>query len=317
MAHSLNPQWGTMHVGLCTLDGDGRTTMLAWGVCAAEDTKCYIRFLRDLKDYELPSLSGNDEPVKVFEKIMNKPEHIVISDRDKGIVPAIQEVFPRAGKKHCMWHVKENIKKKIGGANNWDETLNDLVSEAWKAPTEQEFNAAMKDIMNWDRKGKRGKRGTGHKVWEYLCKIPVEEWALWPIADSIKLYGQVVSTQIEGLNNTYKDARKNNPTEVFEWINDWCFKELSARQEKAAERKYKGELLTESAAKMLEHEKEESACYRVAGGIINPGYVVHRNGQQDRIDRRRVDWEAGTCTCYRPQQYAGGRKGERVGAEEE
>ena len=49
MAHSLNLQWGTMHVGLCTLDGDGKTTMLAWGVCPAEDKEYYIRFLTDLK----------------------------------------------------------------------------------------------------------------------------------------------------------------------------------------------------------------------------------------------------------------------------
>jgi Na+-transporting NADH:ubiquinone oxidoreductase subunit NqrF len=45
---------------------------------------------------------------------MERKRHVFISDRDKGIAPALFTIFPSATPAHCCQHIADNIQQRDG-----------------------------------------------------------------------------------------------------------------------------------------------------------------------------------------------------------
>ena len=50
----------------------------------------------------------------IITNVENQYPFMFISDRGKGLVPAIKEVFPANREASCAFHISENVKKKYG-----------------------------------------------------------------------------------------------------------------------------------------------------------------------------------------------------------
>ncbi|XP_023758056.1 uncharacterized protein LOC111906539 [Lactuca sativa] len=64
-----------------------------------------------------------------------------ISDRQKGIIPAIEKVFPNAEHRFCLRYIQENMKTQWKGKD-----LSDQLWECVRATTDNHFNRAMDEL---------------------------------------------------------------------------------------------------------------------------------------------------------------------------
>ncbi|GJT67917.1 hypothetical protein Tco_1019397 [Tanacetum coccineum] len=84
-----------------------------------------------------------------------------ISDRQKGIIPAIKTVYPSAEHKYCLRHLHENIKQ------GWcRQAYKDLLWRAASATNVKDFEKCMLELKT-----------INPKAHAWLNKIPAEHWA--------------------------------------------------------------------------------------------------------------------------------------------
>jgi zinc finger SWIM domain-containing protein 3 len=77
----------------CALDGNQQILLLAWALVPTENQDNWEFFLNHLKE-AYPPCSTNG--------------FVIISDRDKGLVPATEKVLPDIIHAKCCHHIKEN-----------------------------------------------------------------------------------------------------------------------------------------------------------------------------------------------------------------
>ncbi|XP_025684790.1 uncharacterized protein [Arachis hypogaea] len=97
-----------------------------------------------------------------------------ISDQQKGLIPAMQQVMPGVHHHFCAMHIWNNFTKR------WkDKKLKGAVWECCRATTTQEFKVAMLRLQ-WINTG----------AWEYLNKLDPKQWTKahfseWPKVDNV------------------------------------------------------------------------------------------------------------------------------------
>ncbi|GJT35535.1 heat stress transcription factor B-4-like protein [Tanacetum coccineum] len=84
-----------------------------------------------------------------------------ITDRQKGIIPAIKTIYPSAEHKYCLRHIHENIKQGWCG-----QEYKDLLWRAASATNVRDFEKCMLELKTMNP-----------KAHEWLNKIPAEHWA--------------------------------------------------------------------------------------------------------------------------------------------
>ena len=78
----------------CALDGNQQILLLAWALVPSENQENWEYFLNLLSDAYPPCTSGG---------------FVIISDRDKGLVLAIEKILPNTAHVKCCHHIKENL----------------------------------------------------------------------------------------------------------------------------------------------------------------------------------------------------------------
>nr|KAJ0226599.1 hypothetical protein LSAT_V11C100026480 [Lactuca sativa] len=84
-----------------------------------------------------------------------------ISDRHKGLIPAIAHIFPCAEHRYCLRHIYENMRK-VWRTMEYKEHLWNCA----KATTVPEFETLMREFRSYDM-----------EAYEWLMKIPPNHWA--------------------------------------------------------------------------------------------------------------------------------------------
>ncbi|KAI3825504.1 hypothetical protein L1987_06994 [Smallanthus sonchifolius] len=84
-----------------------------------------------------------------------------MSDRQKGIIPAIAKVFPCVEHRFCLRHILENMKLNFRG-----KAYKDLLWKMATSTTDMYFQNAMQELQ---------KLNTEAHVW--LSKIPPKHWS--------------------------------------------------------------------------------------------------------------------------------------------
>ncbi|KAK7177878.1 hypothetical protein PSPO01_16072 [Paraphaeosphaeria sporulosa] len=74
-----------------------------WGFARNESKESWLDFLHGFREYFLESLDTTEKECDDFEHLT------IVSDRAKGLVPAIAEVFTQAIHYHCTQHLAENV----------------------------------------------------------------------------------------------------------------------------------------------------------------------------------------------------------------
>ena len=84
--------------------------------------------------------------MKTALDIQNDGEGLVfLSDREKGIETALNDVLPRAAHSFCVFHIEKNVKSR------YYTSLEGLIFKAARAGTEKAFNDAIEQMKAMNR----------------------------------------------------------------------------------------------------------------------------------------------------------------------
>jgi hypothetical protein len=114
----------------------------------------------------------------------------LISDRDKGLVPAVTSLDNAPRHYYCFRHLVENFNKKFKSK--------DLKNSAWmlaRARTESEFNKQAEILRKMNK---------GTETW--LLDMGKEKWSL--AFGSCPRYGTLTSNNVESINGVLRGIRK-------------------------------------------------------------------------------------------------------------
>ncbi|XP_022019938.1 uncharacterized protein LOC110920000 [Helianthus annuus] len=127
------------------VDGNNGIYPVAYAVVEAETTASWTWFLGCL---------GDDLELE------HNSNFSFITDRQKGLIPAILKVYPSSEHRYCLRHIHENMKSKWGG----DEYKN-LLWNCASASTVPEFEKAIKAVLDKDK-----------GLHDWLKEIPTKHW---------------------------------------------------------------------------------------------------------------------------------------------
>ncbi|KAI3677529.1 hypothetical protein L6452_36793 [Arctium lappa] len=128
------------------IDSNNGTYPLAYGIVEAESMASWSWFLQYLgEDLDLFANSN----------------FTFISDRQKGILPAIAKLFPYAEHRFCLRHIHDNMKQQWKG-----KAYKDHLWKCATATTIPQFQQAMEDL-----------RMVNQPCYDWLKQIPPQHWA--------------------------------------------------------------------------------------------------------------------------------------------
>ncbi|XP_057746915.1 uncharacterized protein LOC130966162 [Arachis stenosperma] len=133
----------TLHGGqiltVCAQDANNHIFVVTYAIVDVENKDNWKWFL-DLLQSDLGNYNDN--------------KLCIISDMQKGLIPAVKEVMPMAQHRFCVWHLWQNFSKQWGSTE-----LKDLVWECVRSRTRNEFERNMKRV-----------KVINEQAWQYLEK---------------------------------------------------------------------------------------------------------------------------------------------------
>ncbi|KAK9056764.1 hypothetical protein SSX86_024127 [Deinandra increscens subsp. villosa] len=239
------------------IDSNNGIYPVAYAMVEAETTNSWTWFLECLgEDLDLTSNSN----------------FTFISDRQKGIIPAINQVFPSAEHRYCVRHIHENMKSKWRG-NLYKNML-------WKCATSTSmvwFEKAMKEVQVEDQ-----------SLYEWLRAIPSKHWSRASFSGR-STSDILLNNLCEVFNRQLTGGRDKPIITCLEYIREYLMKRIVGVHKLIA--KCEGPL-TPNATKILEGIKSEANNYLVSWNGANKFQVSGPRGNQCVVD---VDLK--TCSC--------------------
>jgi hypothetical protein len=202
---------------------------------------------------------------------------VLMSDREKGLAKAVDEILPNANHSHCCQHIAANIQSRFG------ITCRKLFWAAAYDRTKGDFDTAIDALL---------KEST--PAASYLLSIPAETWACH--AFPVPRYGHITSNIVESLNGTWKHLRHLPPLRLLSGIWSSVMETFCERRERVQN----SIELTNQAKAGFDARYEKSRRYRAIPADENIVQVMDEEGK-DWI----VDLEKRTCTCFMFQEYGG------------
>ena len=178
----IKAHYGGSLLVMTALDGNGQIFPIALGVAESENTATWTWFISLLKT----ALHIQDDGQGL----------VFLSDREKGIEAALDDVLPRAAHAYCVFHIEKNVKSryytKLGG----------LIFQAARAGTETTFE----DTIN---RMKAMNKAAG----AYVDGIDKNKWAraFFPT----RRFGHVTSNIAESENAWLEEDRYKDPVGLF------------------------------------------------------------------------------------------------------
>jgi hypothetical protein len=100
-AFMKHPYYNGQFMALAMVDGNLNNLLLGAALVPAESKENYKWF------FELIS-----EKAPLLAPLLNSKNYTHFSDRDKGLIPALQECFPTGNKRNCFLHIVKNLQSK-------------------------------------------------------------------------------------------------------------------------------------------------------------------------------------------------------------
>ncbi|GJT57272.1 mutator type transposase [Tanacetum coccineum] len=132
-----------------------------------------------------------------------------ISDRQKGVIPAIAENFPNAEHRFCLKHIYDNMKLSWRG-----KFYKEMLWKCATASTIQKFDKRMEEMKNHNL-----------EAYEWLRKIPPQHWARSHFTGRAKS-NILLNNLCEVLNRQLLDGRDKPIITCLEYIREYLMKRI-------------------------------------------------------------------------------------------
>ncbi|XP_031124333.1 uncharacterized protein LOC116027047 [Ipomoea triloba] len=248
------------------VDGNDSIFPLAYAIVEGENKKSWTWFLELLK---------ND--LVITEEAEYKLTFI--SDKQKSLLPAFEDVLPYASHRFCVRHLYGNMKL----AGYVGKTMKDALWAAAKATTVNTFTEAMNDIKSLDQ-----------QAYDWLREKHPSEWSKSYFSTTSKC-DALVNNISESFNPMILDARQQPLVSCLETIRKLLMKKLFDSRQKS--RSWKGPFCPNIMKKISIIEKATARCLgtQCDENLFEIRSVVLLGVVEQHI----VDLSRFTCSCMR------------------
>ncbi|KAK9047963.1 hypothetical protein SSX86_033075 [Deinandra increscens subsp. villosa] len=195
-----------------------------------------------------------------------------ISDRQKGIIPALKKVFPCAEHRFCLRHILENMKQQYRG-KIYKDALWKLATHTTVEHFQKEMDA-LKEINS--------------EAHLWLSKIPPQHWSRSHFSGRA-ISDVLLNNMCEVLNSKLLDGRDKPIITMLEFVREYLMRRI-VNVLGVIDRS--NGMLTPYATKLLESQKKEANRYRVKWNGEDHYQVSGQQGNQYVVNMRTR-----TCAC--------------------
>ncbi|XP_074265484.1 uncharacterized protein LOC141587918 [Silene latifolia] len=199
--------------GMCLVavgqDGNHNLYLIAWAVVEVENKDSWCWFL-ELLSADLGKVEGEGPTF--------------MSDRQKGLLDALNRVVPKAEVRYYVRHMWSNFKLTWSG-----EVYKDTFWSAARATTEAEFKAQMK-----------GMEMLSKEAHQWLNKIPPSAWSRHAFSTQ-STSNMLLNNLCESFNNVLREVRDKPILTHMEWMRRYVMKRNFAKREGVG--KYKAKFM--------------------------------------------------------------------------
>ncbi|XP_044454122.1 uncharacterized protein [Triticum aestivum] len=240
-------------------DGNNNIYPLAFGIVGQEDKANWCWFLHQLK-------------ICLGGEVGQYGPYTIMSDRQKGLLYAVNRVFPNSHQRFCLRHIYANFQN----AGFRGEDLKKCMDNASYAYNEHKFNKAMDDL-----------KAESVEAWQWLSAIPKKTWARHAFDTNSKT-DLVVNNLSEVFNKYILDHRKKPIRTMCDGIKDKQMVRWHRNRESGREARWE---ITPHYSEKLEIEKERARYCKPIQAGVNLWQVT--SGEQTHA----VNLEVETCGC--------------------
>lgn len=233
---------------------------------------CYALVERETKDSWTWFLRLLDEDLGIGN---NQHTWTFMSDKQKGLIPALESLFPDAEHRFCVRHLQSNMKR--DGFKS--VTVKIAFWAAAKTTTIEEFQLRMAELKDIDA-----------NAYEWLAKKPESHWSKAYFSTTIKS-DILLNNMCESFNSFILDARDKPIIEMFEIIRNLLMGRFQKNRERAE--KWKCRIcskIRDVLAKIYVHDVRYSPIKS-----YEMNYQITRS--DDRRDQHLVDLSKRSCSC--------------------
>ncbi|KAL2237311.1 UNVERIFIED_CONTAM: hypothetical protein Sindi_0922800, partial [Sesamum indicum] len=206
--------------------------------------------------------------------IENQSEYVFMSDKQKGLIQAFQEVLPAAPHRFCVRHMHSNFKN----ADFRGLTFKHALWRAAKACTKGEFKARMKDLQVLEQ-----------TVFDWFSDKPPKQWSRSHFNPNVKC-DMLLNNYCETFNMMILDAREKPILTMLEWIREFLMKRLQENMD-MAEAKWKGRICPKIRKILDKHIEKVGDCIPIKADNFHYQISCFDGGQY------AVDLSNHTCSC--------------------
>nr|XP_040251378.1 uncharacterized protein LOC120968558 [Aegilops tauschii subsp. strangulata] len=250
-------------------DGNNNIYPIAFGVVDKEDSESWTWFLTQLR-----FCIGSGSKFGTYT---------IISDRQKGLLKAINEVFPDSPQRYCLRHIYANFQS----AGFRGAELKKLVDQASYSFTKHGHELAMAEL-----------KAECEDAWKWLTKIPKETWCRSAMDYNCKT-DLVVNNLSEVFNKMILDVRAKPIRTMFERIRT---KQMIKRQKTREKTENSRWMITPNYSEKLEENKKYAKfCEAHKAGpdiwqVSSKENQYYVNLATNSCDCRRWDMTGVTCS---------------------
>ncbi|KAK4400731.1 hypothetical protein Sango_1179200 [Sesamum angolense] len=146
-----------------------------------------------------------------------------MSDKQKGLVGALQELFRNAEHRFCVRHLHSNVKNY--GFRGL--TLKNILWKAARATTVNEFTRRMQEMKDLDEGAFAWFNDKNHKEWSR------SHFSCYPRCDIL------LNNACESFNSNILEARDKPILSMLEWIMEYLMQRLQQNRDRAKKKRWK------------------------------------------------------------------------------
>ncbi|KAG8373106.1 hypothetical protein BUALT_Bualt12G0136100 [Buddleja alternifolia] len=207
-------------------------------------------------------------------EIVNEHEFTFMSDKQKGLILAFEEVFPGSDHRFCVRHLLYNFK--IAGYRGM--AFKNALWSAAKATTVNEFKLRMQELRQLDESAE-----------EWFHDKPPVQWTRSHFSEYPKC-DMLLNNVCEVFNSNILDARKKPIITMLEWIRQYLMKRLQENRDRA-ESKWQSRLCPKIRTIIEKYVAKVGDCIPIKAD--NRHYQISVNDENQYC----VDLSERSCTC--------------------
>lgn len=244
------------------IDANDRTLPLTWALVPIENKEWWTWFCKNL--------------CEAFDEV-EEEGFVFISDREKGLILAVEEFFPQAVHAHYYNHIADNI------AGDYGNKCKPLFQKCARAKIEEAFKTALAALSSYSSEAGR-----------YVDNIPHYAWARYAFLRP--RFGHDTSNINESINNAWLDIRRLPPLQMLDNIYATVMKTVHDRFYKPQ----KFEVIADVLMRKFNERLQASRRFRV----FESGNGIYQVQILDTGVQHIVNLRTRHCSCIYFQDYS-------------